>query len=77
MPDEALARMRAGMDIRTRRKTVTTLPCVVERLPRRGVSGFAVEDNDSAVDVDGDSSRNLKFILKVSNIIIIVFNNSE
>ena len=53
MPEEALVRMRSGVDIRNRQKTITTLPCVVERLTPRGT----LED-------DG-SSRNLQFILKV------------
>ena len=78
MPDTALSRMRAGMDIRIRGHPVTTLPCEVERLsPRRVLESVTStrtreEENNEEEDEEDASSRHLQFILKVSGFKLIV-----
>ena len=54
MPDEALERCRSGIQIRNRNQSITTLPCVVERLSQPGSR------------IDDGSSCNLRFILQVN-----------
>jgi 16S rRNA U516 pseudouridylate synthase RsuA-like enzyme len=55
MSDESLQLMRTGLKITNRSKTITTLPCVVERICEGGVHG---DDKER-------STRHLQIILKV------------